>query len=241
MTEREKKFLGILGGMGSQAGLYLFQKVLSHTPVKVDQDHLEILVYSNARVPDRTEGILGQGPSAEPELIRSVVFLEQAGVDCIIIACVTAHHYLKAMRARVDTRILSLVEETCSHLEENLPGRNRVGLLASTATLKARVFQEVLETRSLKTVLLPDALQEDLVMGAIYGPEGIKVGFTDEKNREKLRLAADALIQEGAEIVLAACTEIPLVLKETGRDVPLLDPMDILAARAVKVCLGDGG
>jgi len=234
----EKKFLGILGGMGPAAGAYLFQKILAHTPAKTDQDHLEILLYSNSAVPDRTQGILGLGPSAEPELMRSVKFLHDAGVRCILIACVTAHHYLSGLRQCVTTPILSIVEETADHSTKAFGEKKRIGLLATTGTLKAGVFQDEFTRRSLEAVCLPEPLQETLVMHAIYGSDGIKAGRVDGGAREMLFKACDSLVERGADLLVAGCTEIPLVLQEKVHAAPLVDPMDVLARSAVRFCLG---
>jgi len=234
----EKKILGILGGMGSQAGASLLQKVLDLTPAQRDQDHLEILLYSNPRIPDRTRSILGSGPPAEPELVRSVRLLESAGVQCIIIACVTSHHYIEALRSSVRLPIFSIVEETTRHLTLEHPGRARVGLLATTGTIRAAFIQQEFQQHSLE-VLTPDKTdQERLVMGAVYGDQGIKAGFLDAANRDKLYRAAERLVDQGADILVAGCTEIPLVLSAEVHGIPLVDMIDPLVSRAVAFCRG---
>ena len=49
--------------------------------------------------------------------------------------------------------------------------------------------------------------------------------------------AAEHLIAEGACCVIAGCTEIPLVLKNTDVSVPLMDTLELLAAAAVAYAL----
>ena len=53
-----KKKLGILGGMGPEATEILYKKIIEKTAVSGDRDHLDILIYSHATIPDRTEAIL---------------------------------------------------------------------------------------------------------------------------------------------------------------------------------------
>ena len=236
-----RKFLGILGGMGSEAGAYLLDRVLHHTPARKDQEHLEILLYSNPTIPDRTEDILGLGPSAEPELTRSIELLESAGVACITIACVTAHHYIELLRAGAQPQILSIVEETAKYLENNHPGRNRIGLLATTGTIRAGVFQKEFDQRSLETIVLPEKAQESLTMEAVYGEHGIKSGRGDDRNSEKLLEASKMLIEKGAEVIVAGCTEIPLILSGKVFDVSVIDTLDVLALAAVTFCCPAAG
>jgi len=49
---------------------------------------------------------------------------------------------------------------------------------------------------------------------------------------------ASDLVNRGAEAVICGCTEISLVLKEGDVDVPVVDPLQILAETAVGVALG---
>jgi aspartate racemase len=231
-----KKFLGILGGMGSEAGSCLLQRVIHHTPARTDQQHLEIMLYSNPGIPDRTASILNQGPPAEPELVRSVKLLERAGVECIIIGCVTSHHYVESLRQQVRPPILSVIEETAEHIVTAHPGRRRIGVLATTGTIRAEVFQLEFRRRALETVLLPDTDHQRLVMGSIYGDRGIKAGCLDDRNREMLLEASRMLVEDGAQAIVAGCTEIPLVLSGEVFGVPVIDTIDVLARGAVRFC-----
>ena len=54
----EKKKLGILGGMGSEATVLFYKKIIDNTSVNNDREHLDILIYNHASIPDRTECIL---------------------------------------------------------------------------------------------------------------------------------------------------------------------------------------
>jgi aspartate racemase len=44
---------------------------------------------------------------------------------------------------------------------------------------------------------------------------------------------ARTLINRGAEAVIAGCTEVPLVLKEEDIEVPLIEPLQILAEASI--------
>jgi aspartate racemase len=151
---------------------------------------------------------------------------------------VTAHYYLPSLRRAVKLPILSIIEEAVAHLEKNFKGKNRVGLLSTTGTLRTGIFQEELQKGSRTVVMLPAGLQDRFVMRAVYGKRGIKAGYRNTRHNRLLRRAAEALVARGAEVVLAACTEIPLVLHQEDLAVPLVDTVDLLAARAVRFCLG---
>ena len=60
-----EKILGILGGMGPMATADLFTKITAMTKASCDNDHLRVLIDSNAKIPDRTNAILyGRKPPA---------------------------------------------------------------------------------------------------------------------------------------------------------------------------------
>ena len=52
-----------------------------------------------------------------------------------------------------------------------------------------------------------------------------------------MREAAGTLIGQGAQAIIAGCTEIPLVLRDGDIAVPVLDPISILAERALAEAL----
>lgn len=47
------KTVGIIGGMGPEATLDLFYKIIKATPAKKDQDHIHIIIDNFPQIPDR--------------------------------------------------------------------------------------------------------------------------------------------------------------------------------------------
>jgi aspartate racemase len=74
-----KKVIGVLGGMGPEATEYMFGLITKNTKVEIDQNHIKVIIYSNPKVPPRTDAILGTGPSPTPYLVESIKVLKQAG------------------------------------------------------------------------------------------------------------------------------------------------------------------
>ena len=85
-----EKTIGILGGMGPEATLDCFAKIIKNTPAKKDQEHLRVIIDSNPKIPDRPAAIIGKGESPVPALIHGCRCLQLAGADFIIFPCVTA-------------------------------------------------------------------------------------------------------------------------------------------------------
>ncbi|HDH63258.1 MAG TPA: amino acid racemase, partial [Firmicutes bacterium] len=92
------KTVGIIGGMGPEATLDLFYKIIKNTPAKKDQEHIHLIIDNYPQIPDRTQFILGKGENPLPYLLRSANLLENAGVDAICMPCNTAHFFVDDIR-----------------------------------------------------------------------------------------------------------------------------------------------
>ena len=229
-----QKIIGILGGMGPEATIDLFTKIVKGTKVKKDQDHLRILIDNNPKIPDRTKAIQKSGPSPLPHLIRSAKLLEKAGADFIVIPCVTAHHYYKPLQKKIKIPILHIVEETVKYTLAKLRQVRKIGLVATTGTVHTGLFQKAFNERGIQLVLPTPETQRKWVMEAIYGKRGIKATGPSEASKRLILEASQTLIDRGVQAILAGCTEVPLVLKEGDLSVPVIDPLAILARVSIK-------
>ncbi len=227
-----KKTIGILGGMGPEATAYMYSLIIKHTQVEKDQDHIRIFISSNPETPPRTDAILKQGPSPVTFLIEGIERLKNAGVDFVIMPCVTAHYFLPEVFAQIDVPFLSLIDEAMDWAKENISGLKKVGLLSSTGTQVSGLFQNKFEEAGIE-VMTPEEKDQQKVMSAIFGASGIKAGFSSGSSKDDIIHAAEKLIAGGAEAIIAGCTELPLVLKASDISVPLIEPMDILARKSI--------
>jgi len=70
-------------------------------------------------------------------------------------------------------------------------------------------------------------------MEAVYGKKGIKAGFK-RAPKQLIIKAAKLLIERGADVIIAGCTEIPIVLLGSDIEAVLVNSMEVLAKEAVK-------
>lgn len=230
MSDGRRKTLGILGGMGPEATAYFFELIIRNTAADEDQDHVPVIIRSDPRIPHRTRAILEGGPSPLPFLVEGVKALRAAGADLAVMPCVTAHHFLPELTARVKIPFVSLLDESREFLRKQYPGVRKVGLVATTGTMRSGIVHDALALAGIE-VLTPSEADQSRVMEAIYGPKGIKAGFTAGSPRRSVLAVARRLVLEGAQAVMAGCTEIPLVLRAEDLDVPFVEPM-LVGARA---------
>ncbi|MDR1271916.1 MAG: amino acid racemase [Clostridiales Family XIII bacterium] len=235
---RKRKKLGLLGGLGPMAGIYLAERVTDMTDARTDQDHLEIVLYSDPAVPDRTAFMLGESADSPlPKLREGLRFLEDAGCANIAIACVTAHYFGDELgRGLTSASLLNMLELTADKLVGL--GIRRAGLTATSGTVSTGIFQKSLESRGIECII-PSPGDQAWVMDEIYSM--VKAGnFSDGKT---LADVASRLAERGAECVILGCTELSIVKRDVGRmkgnafeapGVPgIIDALDVLAEAAV--------
>ncbi len=225
--------IGIIGGMGPEATAYFYELIIKNTAAAKDQEHIHVLIDSYPQIPPRTAAILGEGPSPLPYLLEAGRRLKRAGATLLVMPCITAHYYYAELTSRINLPFISLIEETRKEARRLAPRAKKVGLLASTGTVRSGLFDQALRKIHV-SVLKPEAPDQEKVMEAIFSPQGIKAGFTKGRPRQIILAMANKLIAQGAEAIIAGCTEIPLVLKETDIPVPLLEPMAIGARACIR-------
>ncbi|MFJ9590687.1 cysteate racemase [Streptomyces acidicola] len=231
MTTYTSEIIGILGGMGPAATADFYAKLVVATPGSSDQDHLRTVIWSDPTIPDRTEALLGDGPDPTPWLLAGSRVLREAGATVIAIPCNTAHAFVPRIEDHVGLPIVHMIGEVARHLATLSPRVHTVGLLATTGTVRAGLYQEWLDRFGVRLVLPDAASQSDEVMTAIHT---VKSGTCDARTTALLAHAAQRLTERGAQAVIAGCTEIPLGLPADTVDVPLVDPALILAQALVR-------
>ncbi len=217
--------LGILGGMGPLATVDFMQKVIAATPARRDQDHIPILVYSVPQVPDRTEAILAGSDAPLAWMRTGAETLVEAGAECIAIPCNTAHFWYDALIEGLGIPVLHIVDAAQAALAATGIGGGTVGLLATTGTLTAGVYQKRFEKLGYDCLAPDAATQAD---GVAAGIAAIKAGDL-EAGRSRLEAAAQTLRDRGCPAIVLGCTEIPIVLG--GED--YVDATEALARAAV--------
>lgn len=239
-----EKIIGVVGGVGPYAGLYLTSRILDQTKAEYDQDHLPVLLFSMpGQISDRTYFLMGR-TCVNPaygiyEVIRK---MEYAGVDVAGICCNTAHApqiyntiLEKMAKDQCKIKLLNIIDEVVQFIKENLPQVINVGVLSTAAAIQAGVYSSALSVKGLNPVL-PSKKIQDLVNRCIYDPEyGIKAYSKPATGtaRKGLLRAIDSLIINHAETVILGCTEIPLAINESVIRGKFIIDSSLVLARAL--------
>ena len=239
MQIEKRKMIGIVGGMGPYAGLDLVKKIFDLTQANQDQDHVPLAMISVPhKITDRTKFLEG-GTDINPgiEISNIVRQLSDQGASVIGMPCNTAHSskIINEVYNSIPEGIIfiNMVSEVIKFIKGEYPDIERVGILATTGTMKAGVYNKELINNDLKPILLSKENQKKLIDQAIYDKDfGIKSISNPVQDiaKRKIHLAIESLIENKAEVVILGCTELPLAVNATSvKTIPLIDSTMILA------------
>lgn len=232
MTDR--RVIGVLGGMGPLATADLYRKIIDATPAQRDQDHLHVIIDADPRVPDRTEALLRGGEDPTPWLITGGRRLAAAGADFIVMPCNTAHAFLPRVQPEVPIPFVGMIDAAAREVGRLVKPGALVGILATSGTIAAGLYQGALKRAGLHPLVPGAADQADVEVGIHL----VKAGTTGRDATDHVLVAARDLVARGAEALLAACTELPIILHQDDVTVPLVDPTAALARAAVAIATG---
>lgn len=227
--------VGVLGGLGPEATLDFFAKVLARTRAATDQQHLRLIIDNNPAVPNRNDAVAGVGPSPGPALAEMARGLERAGAEFLVMVCNAAHAFQPEITSATSLPFVSIIDETVRATLRALPGATAVGVLASSGCLDAGLYQRAFAPHGVR-VLIPTGAARERFMELLYR---IKAGDKGAEVRAAMRELARELEGAGAQAVIAGCTEVPLVLPGADLDVPLVNSTDALVDATIAYARGE--
>lgn len=227
-----KTIIGILGGMGPEAGAKFYMDLTKRTKAQRDQDHYHVIIDSNAKIPDRSLNIISGGESPLEEMKKSIDLFHFAKADIMLMTCITSHYYMEEIKKYAKIPVLNAISLTSEYLKKKFQDQKiKVGILATNGSVSTGVFDKYMDFK----LLYPSENSQKMVMAAIYGDEeqgiaGIKNHKIGSNSVEKtsIKAVAKELMEDGANVIIAGCTEIPLVLNSADLDVNVINPLDVL-------------
>lgn len=243
---RQVNTLGILGGLGPLAHIEFERRLIQASLARgaqTDQDHPVWILINASDTPDRTESLNRNPYLCARKLLQYAQTLEEAGSDFLVVTCNTAHAFYPQIQPRLGIPWLHLMDCTAQSVQGSYPGLKRMGLLATDGTLKAQLYPKSLAKFEIETIAPPlqSALQRH-IMRTIYASNwGIKTTGLQIEDAvlESLRQAVRWLQLQGAEAVIAGCTELSVGLAQIqDLSLPWIDPLEVLALQSLDWAYG---
>ena len=133
--------IGILGGMGTQAGLDFCNKIAVLNRGKSDQHYPKFILYNKSDTPRRPEN-LKKYYNVLKELVKGCLLLQKNKCKFIVMPCNTAHYWHKDIQKNIKIPILSMPKEVFLHTKKSCKNNSRIGILCTEATLETKVYNK---------------------------------------------------------------------------------------------------
>lgn len=226
-----KQAVGVIGGVGPMATVYYMQRVIEMTKAGCDQEHINMLVFNDCDIPDRTAFITEKSPDNPlPVMVEDAKRLAQAGCEFVVIPCNTAHYFYDELEQAVEIPVVNIVEETIRYAKARVQDLSCVGIMATTGTIVTGTYQKYAERAGL-SFAVPDENEQNLLMQIIY--DGVKAG--KPVPRADFDRVANHLRAKGAQCLILGCTELSVLKRDLPiNDPDVLDSIDVLASETVR-------
>lgn len=233
MSEKDK-VVGVIGGMGPDATVDFMSRVLAATPASKDQDHVRMVVEHNPRIPSRQSAMRGEGENPGPVIAAMAARLESAGADFLVMPCNLAHVWQSDIVSATSIPFVSIIDVSVQSSLYRSGDNSALGLMTTPGCFRAGLYQQAFAAAGRPCITqTPDELEATMAL-----VEKIKSGDRSPAVADGLRRIADRLIGRGAKVLVAACTEFPLVMHESMFDVAFVSSTDVLAKKTVALALG---
>ena len=226
--------IGILGGMGTQAGLDFCNKLAKLNKGRIDQEYPLFILYNKSNIPGRPEN-LHRYNKVLKSLLNGCKFLEKNKCKFIVIPCNTAHYWYDDLQKKTRIPIISMPREVYLHAIKKCKKNSKIGLLATEGTIKTGIYNKFFD-KKFKLINPSKLIQSKNVNKAI---RLVKMGKIKEAERA-IKPAVNYLIKIKCKKIILGCTELPIAIfafksfQKIKKSKTFLDPNLILAASSMK-------
>ena len=226
--------IGILGGMGTQAGLDFCSKLAKLYRGKLDQQYPMFILYNKSNTPKRPEN-LKKYYNVLDELVKGCKMLSKNKCKFIVMPCNTAHYWYQDIQKKIRIPLLSMPKEVYNYTKQNCKKNTKIGILCTEATLKTKVYHQYFD-KKYEFISPTKNLQRSSVNKSI---KYVKMGKVKEAEKV-LRPAVNQLIKKRCKKIILGCTELPIALfayksfKKAKDSKLFIDPNLLLAQICMK-------
>ena len=226
--------IGILGGMGTQAGLDFCSKLAKLYRGKLDQQYPMFILYNKSNTPKRPEN-LKKYYNVLDELVKGCKMLSKNKCKFIVMPCNTAHYWHQDIQKKIKIPLLSMPKEVFLHTKKTCKNNSKIGILCTEATLETKVYNKYFD-KNFSLISPSKSIQKKSVNKAI---NLVKMGKVKDAERA-LKPAVNYLLKKNCKKIILGCTEIPIAIfayksfKKVKESKIFIDPNLLLAEVSMK-------
>ena len=226
--------IGILGGMGTQAGLDFCNKLAKINRGKLDQQYPLFVLYNKSDTPKRPEN-LKKYFNVLNALVKGCKMLQKNKCKFIVMPCNTAHYWYEDIQKKINIPIVSMPKEVFLNAKKTCKKNSKIGLLSTEATLETKVYHKHFD-KDFQLVSPINSLQKTSVNKSI---KYVKMGKIKEAEKA-IRPAVNYLMKIKCKKIILGCTELPIAIfafksfKKIKQSKIFIDPNLLLANVSMK-------
>lgn len=228
------KTIGLIGGMSWESSAVYYdlinKKVREELGGHHSCDSILLTVDFDEIVKLQHEG---DWQTLDQMMAKAATQLEKAGAELIVLCTNTMHLCTPAIKAAISIPFLHIAEATAMAIKEQ--GLKRVALLGTKFTMEKEFYKDYIKENFGVEVIIPELEERDEVHRIIYNE--LVHGVIKEESKEIYKTIIAGLEKQGAQGVILGCTEIPLLIKKSDVNIPILDTTTIHAEKAVEWAL----
>tara|TARA_Y100001935_G_scaffold224230_1_gene200292 strand:+ start:967 stop:1662 length:696 start_codon:yes stop_codon:yes gene_type:complete len=198
--------IGILGGMGTQAGLDFCDKLTKLNRGKLDQQYPMFVLYNKSNTPKRPEN-LKKYYNVLKSLVDGCKMLQKNKCKFIVMPCNTAHYWHNDIQKKIKIPLISMPKEVYLDTKKTCKKNSTIGILCTEATLKTNIYGDYFN-KNFKLISPNKKIQKNSVNKAI---KLVKMGKVKEAEIF-LRSAVKYLIKKKCKKIILGCTELPIAI-----------------------------
>lgn len=162
-------------------------------------------------------------------IIKESRRLIHSGADCIVLCANTLHYVADEVEDNVSVPVIDIADAAGKKIQSK--GINKVGLLGTQFTMEKDFYHKKLEKYGIKAIT-PSAEYRQAIHRIIL--DELSMDEINEKSKHKILEAINELKNQGADAIVLACTELPLVISAKDVDIPLFNSTLIHSEAIVK-------
>jgi aspartate racemase len=226
--------IGLLGGTAPESTVGYYRHLTREYRARFgDYAFPEILIYSVNFQELMDLGHAGRWNRVADSAVAVFDALHRAGADFGLMTANTMHIVFDEVARRTALPLVSIVDTAVGAVVD--AGLDCVALLGTVDTMSGSFYSDALDSRGVAT-LVPDPADWEHLSRIIY--DELALGQVRDESRRDYLGVIDRLERHGAQGVLLACTEIPLLVRQKDVMLPLFDTMEIHADRALRIATG---
>ena len=228
------KILGLIGGISWVSTIDYYTQINQGINDRLGGlNYAECIIYSFNFQNIKNNNDTNNWDSTLKMVVAAAKNLEKSGAKGIVLCANTMHIIADRLEKEINIPVIHIATSTAIEIKK--VGLKKVGLLGTKFTMEYDFFKSKLNELGIDVLIPLNQSDKDFINDTIF--DELTKGIIRTETKERYLSIIEQLKNDGAEGIIAGCTEIPLIIKENDIDLPYFNTSLIHSKAAVKFAL----